>query len=98
MSKCPAEVRIPGNTQPHSRLTGTGCASAVTTAITALPNIQSVNASVEKQRVSVVAAGDTTFDQVRLAIQNTGKKVKGSRILEGETVKEIAVEAPATAH
>ncbi|KAK4070239.1 hypothetical protein Purlil1_13535 [Purpureocillium lilacinum] len=75
-----------------------GCASAVTTAITALPNIQSVNASVEKQRISVIAAGDTTFDQVRLAIQNTGKKVKGSRILEGETVKEIAVEAPGTAN
>lgn len=94
MSKCPAEVRLP-YIDYLLRLTRAGCASAVTTAIKALPNIQSVNASVENQTVSVVAADDTTLDQVRLAIQNTGKKLKGSRILEGDTIKEIAVEAPA---
>ena len=41
--------------------------------------------------VRVVAADDTAIDQVRLAIQNTGKKLKASRILEGDTIKEITV-------
>merc|ERR1712000_171085 len=67
-----------------------GCASAVTSAVTALPNVQSVNTSVEKQTVNVVTADNTTFDQMRLAIQNTGKKVKGGRVIEGESVKETA--------
>lgn len=80
---------------PSSKLINKGCASAVTAAITALPNIQSVDASVEKQTVSVVAADDVTFDRVRLAIQSSGKEVKGIRILDGDSITEVAVHAPA---
>ena len=54
------------------------------TAITALPNIQSVDTSVESQKVNVVVTDDVTFDQVRLAIQNSGKQVKGGRVIKDE--------------
>ncbi|KAL7619829.1 ATX1 antioxidant protein 1 [Parahypoxylon ruwenzoriense] len=39
-----------------------GCASAIKKAVTAIPNVQSVEASVKEQTVNVVATGDVTFD------------------------------------
>lgn len=71
-----------------------GCASAVKNAITALPNVQSVDTCVKEQKVSVVVADDVTFDQVKLAIQNAGKQVKGGKVIEGEEVSEVPVEVP----
>ncbi|UPK96432.1 hypothetical protein LCI18_007367 [Fusarium solani-melongenae] len=61
-----------------------GCASAVRNAVTALPNVQSVDTSVEKQKVTVAVEDDVTLDQVKLAIQKAGKQVKGGRVKEGE--------------
>ncbi|EXL39084.1 hypothetical protein FOCG_18297 [Fusarium oxysporum f. sp. radicis-lycopersici 26381] len=72
-----------------------GCASAVRTAVTALSDVQSVETSVEKQKVNVIVADDVTFDQVKLAIQNAGKQVKGGRVIEGEGVMETPVQAAA---
>lgn len=68
-----------------------GCASTVRNAVTAVPNVQSVDTCVEKQKVSVVAADEVTFDQVKLAIQNAGKQVKGGRVIEGEGLGEMPV-------
>lgn len=53
-------------------------------AVTALPDVQSVETSVEKQKVKVIVADDVTFDQVKLAIQNAGKRVNGGRVIEDE--------------
>ena len=63
-------------------------------AVTALPNVQSVDTSVEKQKVSVAVGDDVTFDQVKLAIQNAGKQVKGGRVIEGEGVSAVPGELP----
>merc|ERR1712000_630486 len=63
------------------QMSSAGCASAVTSAVTALPNVQSVK---------VVTADNTTLEQVRVAMQTTGKKVNGGRVIEGESVKETA--------
>ncbi|EWY79748.1 hypothetical protein FOYG_17142 [Fusarium oxysporum NRRL 32931] len=72
-----------------------GCASAVRTAVTALSDVQSVETSVEKQKVNVIVADDVTFDQVKLVIQNAGKQVKGGRVIEGKGVIEMPVQAAA---
>ncbi|EWY79725.1 hypothetical protein FOYG_17120 [Fusarium oxysporum NRRL 32931] len=72
-----------------------GCASAVRKAVTALPDVQSVETSVEKQKVNVIVADDVTFDQVKLVIQNAGKRVNGGRVIEGEGVIEMPVQAVA---
>ncbi|KAJ9132074.1 hypothetical protein NKR23_g11421 [Pleurostoma richardsiae] len=71
-----------------------GCASTVRTAVTALPNVQTVDTSVENQKVNVVVADDVTFDQVRLAIQNAGKQVKGGRVIESEGTTEMSIDLP----
>ncbi|KAJ9139024.1 hypothetical protein NKR19_g7613 [Coniochaeta hoffmannii] len=60
-----------------------GCASAVRTAVNSLPDVQSVETSVEKQKVNVTVADGVTFDQVKLAIENAGKHVKGGKIIAG---------------
>ncbi len=64
------------------------------TAVTALPNVESVDTSVETQKVNVVVADDVTFDQVKLAIQNAGKQVKGGRVIKGEEVTEMPLDGP----
>lgn len=61
-----------------------GCASVVRNAVKALPSVQSVDTSVEKQKVIVAVGDDLTLDQVKLAIQRAGKQVKGGRVIEGE--------------
>lgn len=61
-----------------------GCASVVRNAVKALPSVQSVDTSVEKQKVIVAVGDDLTLDQVKLAIQKAGKQVKGGRVIEGE--------------
>lgn len=73
-------------------LTASGCASAVRAAVTALPDVQSVGTSVEKQKVNIIVANDITFDQMKLVIQKTGKQVKGGRIIMGERVTEMPVQ------
>lgn len=70
-----------------------GCASTVKKAVTALPTVESVETSVEKQTVMVKVEDDLTFDQVKLAIQNAGKRVNGGRVVDGEAVTEMPVEA-----
>ncbi|OIW24985.1 antioxidant and copper/iron homeostasis protein [Coniochaeta ligniaria NRRL 30616] len=72
-----------------------GCASAVRTAVTSLRDVHSVETSVEKQKVNVTVADDVTFDQVKLVIENAGKHVKGGRVIAGEGVTEMPVQAAA---
>jgi len=64
----------------------------VRNAVTALSNIQSVDTSVEKQNVNVLVGEGVTFGQVKLAIQNSGKQVKGGRVKVGEVVTEVPEE------
>jgi len=40
-------------------------------------------------------ADDVTLDQVKLVIENAGKHVKGGRVIAGEGVTEMPVQAAA---
>lgn len=72
-----------------------GCASAVRKAVAAIPNVQTVDTSVEKQKVGVTVTNDVTFDQVKLAIQAAGKRVSAGRVVEACGVTEMEVEEAA---
>ncbi|KAH8588245.1 antioxidant and copper/iron homeostasis protein [Bisporella sp. PMI_857] len=75
-----------------------GCASTVKRAVGAVPDVESIDTSVEKQKVNVVVADNVTFDQVKLAIQSAGKQVDGGRIITSEGVTEMPVNGPVAAN
>lgn len=59
-----------------------GCASLITKALIERSGVQSVNTSVEQQNVRVVTMDHVTFETVRAAIEESGKEVKGGKIVE----------------
>lgn len=62
----------------------------VTKAVNAIPNITFVEASVEKQQASVVAQDGVSYDHIKMAITNVGKKVISGRTIVNGQIQEMA--------
>lgn len=68
-----------------------GCASTVQKAVANIKNVQSIETSLEEQKLTVRAAPEVSFDQVVSAVRESGKTVNGGRVVENGTVTEISV-------
>ena len=56
----------------------------------AIPNVASVEISIEKQQVSVVVHDGVSIEDVKAAIVNVGKKVSGGRTIVDRQATEVA--------
>ncbi|KAL5603353.1 hypothetical protein FOBRF1_010886 [Fusarium oxysporum] len=68
-----------------------GCATAVNKAVNAHADVESVETSVEEQKVTVIASDDQSFEAIRAAISKSGKVIMGGRELKDGGNVEMAL-------